>query len=1033
MSDTQRIEKLDPEELEKNRLAKEAAANKTPESTEAEPKQEAPVSAAEAAQAAPKTVRKVVRKRKKKRLRIRRVISKLREAAERAKEAAEEGEEPVQEAEVPEAESAAGSDADKETVRTGKTAAIKKQSEETKKETEKKVSQTQSIKKPAQAKSGAKKTSSAGAKKTASAGSKKASSSGTAGKTGTKRSTAKSSGTRKKGKKKLKVYNLLIMLLIVFVVLETIAAAAGFTMLGNMLKDKPDLIYEDFFSQESSHVYDMNGELIADVGTQLRENVTYNELSEAVIDAFLATEDSRYFKHDGFDLARFTVSAITTVKNILTHNPARQGGSTFTMQLVKLTYWQNDETGVTRSKNIEYKVQQIALARELEAESNKKAILELYLNKLNFGGTGNIRGIEMAAQYYYGKHAGELNLPEAALLAGVINSPYYYDPHNFLDYATSRRNTVLSLMKRHGYITDKEYQLARAVSVEDTLVDPSDSRIHGHTYAFQSYIDTAIREAEAITGQDPYTVAMEIYTYMDPSVQQVMDDIQKGYYEDVVFPDELMEVGMISENNQTGEVVAIGGGRNYGRGGSMLLNHATSQYKQPGSSVKPILDYALAFEYLGWATSHVVTDRPLMYQGTNIIVRNANGSYGGEMTLEYAVGNSLNTPAIQTLQDVINTAGWQTVVNYVLSLGFSQITEESFDIGFAIGGSNMVVSCEELMAAHAVLMNGGNYIRPHTVRRIEFRNGLYEPVEPYYEPVNVLTPQAAYLAAHLMYRAVYGPFYNYMQLLQRDYPVYGKTGTTDWGDEGLEYNIPSGVAKDKWMVSETSMYTTAVWVGYEKGVKDANTYFDNEKQKLNIAGYISNHILSALTDDKHPAGIERPDGISDITHILGTFPYAQPLPGMAQNLTAYGMIKSDRYNLVPVNEASVSPLYNFTAVQKDANTIELSWQPYPDPSKLEVADQTMDISLYDAAGNMLVEAYGNRLFDYSWIYGPIRYKARIVQNGKTVATVTSDSESTVSHVSLLPGIDVQACGYYGYENNDSVSNELCVSFRAKDN
>ncbi|MBR3344452.1 MAG: transglycosylase domain-containing protein [Solobacterium sp.] len=844
--------------------------------------------------------------------------------------------------------------------------------------------------------------------------------------------TASHSGTRKR-KKKLKVYNLLTMIVIFFLVLEIIAGAAGGALVSRMLEEKPKLVVDDFFSPESSHVYDMNGTLIADVGTQLRENVSYNELSEAVIDAFLATEDSRYFDHDGFDISRFTKSVFTTVKNILIGSSARQGGSTFTMQLVKLTYWQNEEAGIARSKDIEYKIQQIALARELEKETDKKSILELYLNKLNFGGTGNIRGIEMASQYYYGKSAGELNLAEAAMLAGVINSPYYYDPHNFLDYATARRNTVLSLMLRHGYIKKSEYQLAVNIKVEDTLVDPSSRRSGGTGgYAYQSYIDTAIREAEKITGQDPYSVAMEIYTYMDPDVQTVMDNIQAGYYEDVWFPDDLMEVGMISEDNHTGAIVAVGGGRNYGRGGSMLLNHATSQYKQPGSSVKPILDYALAFEYLGWATSHVVTDRPLMYEGTNIIVKNASGSYGGQMTLEYAVGNSLNTPAIQTLQEVINKAGWQTVVNYIMSLGFSQITEDSFDIGFAIGGSNLVVSCEELMAAHAVLMNGGYYIEPHTIQRIEFRSGLYEPIEPYYEPSQVLTEQAAYLAAYLMYRCVSGPYYNYMQLLQRDYPVYAKTGTTDWGDEGLEYNIPSGVAKDKWMVSETSRYTTAVWVGYEKGEKDANTYFSDEKQKANIPGYISNHILSALTDDIHPEGIPRPEGISDIQHILGTFPYASVIPGMPSSLIANGMIKSDYYNLVEPSEGTLATIYNFNVIQESADTLTLTWPAYPDAEKLEDAGNTMDISLYDAYGNMLVEAYGNRLFDYSWIYGPVRYKATLTQNGQVVGQITSDSETTTENVNLLPGIDVQACGYYGYEKSDVKSNEICVSFRAKE-
>ncbi len=840
---------------------------------------------------------------------------------------------------------------------------------------------------------------------------------------------------KRRTKRKVNTRNLWTVIFVICISLEIIVASIGMYLLHGMLETKPELNVDDFFSAESSHIYDKDGRQIADFGTQIRENVSYNEMSESLIDAFVAVEDSRYFKHDGFDLPRFTKSALVNVKNILTHNSSRQGGSTFTMQLVKLTYFQNDEAGTSRTKDIEYKVQQIVLARELEQKSNKKAIYEMYLNKMNFGGSGNIRGIEKAAQYYYGKHAGELNLPEAAMLAGVINSPYYYDPHNFLDYATDRRNTVLYQMLNHGYITKEEYRLAKSVKVEDTLIDPNSSRgSHGgEKYQYQSYIDTVINEAAKITGQDPYSVAMDIYTFMDPNVQAVMDDIQEGNYSDrVVFPDELMEVGMISENNQTGEIVAIGGGRNYGRGGSMLLNHATSQYKQPGSSVKPFLDYALAFEYLGWATSHVVTDKPITYQGTNMVIKNANGQYNGEVTLSYAIAASLNTPAIQCFQEVINTAGWQTVADYIKSLNFSHVDAEAFDVGFAIGGSNFTVSAKELMAAHAVIMNGGYYIEPHTISKIVFRSGAQEPLTPTYTPAAVLSAQAAWLTSRLMYYAIHGGVYNYLQILDRGYATYGKTGTTDWGSEGLQYNIPQGASKDKWMVSETSQYTTVVWVGYEKGVKDANTYFDSEKSNLNIPGNISSIILDALHADSTPQEVAKPDGISTITHILGTFPYASPASDMDSSMITSGYIKSQYATLVNPQSAEIESMASFDAKVDDNNNVTLNWSVYPDRSKLETADGTMDISLYDSAGNILVQAYGKRLFDWSWVYGPLRYKAHIRQNGTLVKEVTSASDTWSEEVDLAAGTTTEACGFYAYESGAGASNEICITFTTKE-
>lgn len=831
----------------------------------------------------------------------------------------------------------------------------------------------------------------------------------------------------KKPKRKVNHLHLWTVILAFVLVLEVIGGIAGVVVLRGMLKDEPVLNTQDFLSPESTHIFDANGTQIADVGTQLRENVSYNEMSEALIDAFIAIEDSRFFDHNGFDSPRFIKSALVNAKNMLTHNSSRQGGSTFTMQLVKLTYFQNEETGVSRQKNLEYKFQQIDLARDLEKEIDKRSIFELYLNKMNFGGTGNIRGIEKASEYYYGKHASELNLAESAMLAGVINSPYWYDPHNYLDYATNRRNTVLQMMLRHGYINRNEYKLALTVNVEDTLVDPLSNLAGGTTYAYQSYIDTVITEVQNLTGQDPYSVAMDIYTYMDPRIQEVVDTIQKDQNPDVVFPDELMECGIVSMDNHTGEIVAIGGGRNYGRGGAMLLNHATQQYKQPGSSVKPIVDYALAFEYLGWATSHVVTDKPIFYEGTDKIVHNAGGNYSGQVTLQYALSMSLNTPAIQTLQEVINKAGWQTVVDYIRSLGFSRVTPENFDIGFAIGGSNFEVSVRELAAAHSIIMNGGNYITPHTVSRIVFRNGEADTVVPSYEAVNVLSEQAAYLTATLMYNVVND--YVYTQPLRRNYAVYAKTGTTDWGEDGLQYNIPRTASKDKWMVCETSKYTTAVWVGYEKGIKDANTYFDQYKSDLNLPGKICNVLLSALCDDLQPEAVPMPSGISYITHLVATFPYTAAPPEANGQYQVTGMIKTDKYSLADYDKAQVESLYEFNA-DYEPGILHLYWTPYPDEEKLQVADDKMDISLYSGE-TLVLQATGRRMFDYSWLYGPIRYKARIMQEGVVVDNVVSDSEYMDLDIILAQDTATEVCGYYGYENNDSQSKEVCVAFRTQ--
>lgn len=828
----------------------------------------------------------------------------------------------------------------------------------------------------------------------------------------------------KKAKRKLNKENVIAIVVSSIALLGLICLFAGIITIMILLKDSPKFELSDFTSQESSIVYDKDGNQIYELGNVIRQNVEYEEIPSVLIDALVAVEDSRFYEHNGFDVPRFTRAFIDNIKT----RSFGQGGSTLTMQLVKNTYFVSDEQGQGAAKSIKRKVQEIALAMKLENYASKREIITNYLNKQNFGGTNqNIRGIQKACQYYFGKDVKDLNLPEAAMLAGVLNSPYTYNPFNQVeDYAQERRDEVLYLMNYHGYISDAEYKLALATRVEDFLVKTTgNSRGANEGIPYQAYIDYVISEVYEVSGLDPYSTPMHIHTSMDSSIQKLMDNIQAGDVDDYfTYPDDEFEVASICVNNKTGEIVGILGGRNYSDGGALLLNHATDQYKQPGSSIKPILDYVQAFEVLGWSTSHALVDERLTYTGTEIPISNSTNRYDGEVTLKYAVGMSLNTPAIKTIRELIEKKGNNYLVDYLTDMGFD-IDLTDFDEQYGIGGKGLNVSCLQLAGAYAAIMNEGYYTKPHAITKIEFLNEK-APIIPTYDKKKTVSEQSCFLMSDILRSNVEGGFPNLMGIFKNDnYKVYAKTGTTDWGSDGAAYNIPAGSIKDGWVVACTSNYSVATWMGYEKAQKNKISYMTYDVYNKNIKGKISKLILdeTATLYENAPA-IEKPSGISTIRHISKVgLPYVAPIEGMDEKYIVTGYINSESQYVNLASPAAVS-VENIdegsTKISMDGTTISIKWPDYPKPEQMIEEDDD--------------DEHKGVLFNYAWVYGGVKYKADVSifdTNGnevKSLSYVSDDnSESDNLRDYLQGGYSVKACAYYGFKNQDINSNKACVS------
>ncbi len=829
----------------------------------------------------------------------------------------------------------------------------------------------------------------------------------------------------------IRIGTLLSTILLIFMISALVIAGTGFAYISSVVASAPTLDPADFDSLESTKIFDKDGVLITTLGGEKRELITYDDLPQSTIDAFMAIEDSRFFQHNGFDVPRFIKVSLET----LTQGEFGAGGSTLTMQLVKNTYFSSAEQLEAEYNIIEKinrKIQEIYMALEAEQVLSKQRILELYLNKINFGVPANKRGIQTAAQFYFGKNVSDLNLVESAMLAGIINKPSRYNPLytadtdiNYVKESVDRTHTVLYMMKYHGYITSTEYEQALLVDIPNLIVG---SLAATSSSPYQSYIDTVINEVTTLTGQNPVDVPMNIYTNMDRALQDKVESIQNGNEFKWVY--DHLQTAMITVDNMTGAILAIGGGRYYN--GERLFNRATDMFRQPGSIMKSVLPYLLAFEYLGWSTKHVISDEPYSFSEINpkMIVSNVNGKYQGDVTVEYAMGFSLNIPAILTLKNVVSVIGSAAVVEHLNNMGFTKVNlgtgDMVFDLGYAIGGSTLRVSPFQMAAAYAVLFNAGQYIQPHTVTRIEFQDGT-DPMVPSYIKTQVVSPEAAYLVTRLLKNNVDGSYFSTYKMLRRKYPTYVKTGTSNWGEEGLALGIPDGSSKDHWMYSGTSEYTNMVWIGFDTAKLGQLSYMNNTIVYQNYREKISGLLIDTLYANRTaPVDVDKPSTVETITHVLGVYPYVAPLPNMNPNLITTGMIKKSFASLGTLKVPAVADPTGMTVSVIPAGglkQITVKLDDYPDPTALVSALPTRNMSL--TVKDVTITAVGVRMFDYSWVYGPVKYFARITVDGVTVDTISSSSPIMSTSLTITPSNTTVVCGYYGYETAATHSKEKC--------
>ena len=705
------------------------------------------------------------------------------------------------------------------------------------------------------------------------------------------------------GSKKRKHARRLFLLVLFLGIIGILAFIAFFIMI---IISAPSFNVEKLERSETTLIYDSKNNIIAKLGSERREKLEYDELPEVLVDAVVATEDSRFFQHNGVDAPRFTKAVLGQ----LAGSADAGGGSTLTMQVAKNNFTSREASGI---QGIIRKFTDIYLSIfKIERAFTKQEIIEYYVNEPFLG--SNSYGVEQASQTYFGKPARQMNLAEASIIAGLFQAPGAYDPYQDAEAAEARRSTVLSLMVRHGYITEEEKAIAESVKVKDLLQNDKGSS----TNKYQGYIDLVVEEITNKTGMDPYVVAMEVYTNMDAKRQIAIDNVFKGKTYNWI--NNTIQGAAIAVDSKTGKILAVGAGRH--RKGERTFNYATDISRQVGSTAKPLFDYGPAIEYNNWSTGHIVNDHAIYYTGTNQRIVNYDGRYMGNISIRYALMDSRNVPAVLAFQSVSN----EKIKKFVQSLGIKPEIDstgylhQAHSLGAFNGASPL-----QMAGAYAAFSNGGTYYEPYAVNKIILRNSN-EKIDFKPEGEKVMSEATAYMITDILKGVA---AHNGIRVHTNDQYAM-KTGTTNYDrSTAARYGYSSDAAPDGWIVGYTPKTVVAMWTGY---IENKHGRYLTMSQMFNHRNALFSACNNALFDNTG-AKWTKPDSVVRVKIVKGT----EQLPS---STTPSSMITTElfkkghtpkqvttKYNALP-NPSNLSLKYN-------SGTVSISWSAASKPKNSE--------------------------------------------------------------------------------------------------
>ena len=565
---------------------------------------------------------------------------------------------------------------------------------------------------------------------------------------------------------------------------------------------------ETFRQNETSIIYDANGNIMSKLkGEKDVYYIKYSDIPQVAVDAITSIEDKNFFKHKGYDLKAIIRAGFAYIKN---KGVITQGGSTITQQLARNIFLSFEESW-------QRKAREIFIAIELEKKYTKKEIMEFYLNNIYFA--NGYYGIQSASLGYFGKGVNSLSLSQITFLLSIPNSPTRYNPYENIEGTLARRDRILDQMVLDGKISEAE--ASKAKSEEIKLKAP---KVEKSSYALTFALDRAVKALMKSEGfnfrysfnsdEDRkaynenysevysscqtrlYSGGYRIYTSIDPEKQKLLQDTvdnglsvsseksKSGIYS--------LQGAAVTIDNSSGRVVAIVGGRSQKLKGS-TLNRAYQSFRQPGSTIKPLIVYTPAFEQ-GYTPESMVKDEKI--EGGPV---NADGVFSGNMTVLDALAKSKNTVAWKLFTEISPAIG----IGKLLDMGFSAIADTDYYPSAALGGFTKGVNAVEMASAYAAIENGGEFREPTCIMKMTdssgndiVADGFYQKgTSKYIYDENACKMMITCMEAVMTKGTGVGGKLATM-------PCAGKTGTTN-------------DSKDLWFVGFTKYYTTSVWVGYD--------------------------------------------------------------------------------------------------------------------------------------------------------------------------------------------------------------------------